>query len=244
MIEVDQSEPQEIARLLDQITEVEVAPNNAMGWADYKYTGVYCYCHNSNVYNCERKTWGDLAAGVDEVEEQLCRQLDLHPGVHARLYIEGVAEPAAGGLLVYSKAQGKNLFMAGLKGSRQTTYNSIVSWLRQQGKYWEVVFTASMAASAVTIGQNYKADQVEEGEHRTNLRMYKKRSYYKNEQAEIIMNASGHVAIGEQKSLALAKHFGTAWRAFKASPQEWMQVPGIGPKLATDYLRNLGRGDI
>lgn len=244
MFEADHSEPQEIVRLLDQMVDIQVVGLNAIGWADYKYDGVFCHCHGSNIYECERKTWMDLVNGIEEVEAQLAGYMDRHPGVHHRLYIEGVAEPAAGGVLVYSKAQGKNVFVAGLKGNRQTTYNSIVSWLHQAGKYWEVVETTSMAATAVALGQHYKADQVEDSEHKTFHRMFKKRSYFKNKQAEIIMNASGEVPFGEVRALAVAKHFGTAWRAFKASPDEWAKVPGVGRNTAVAYLRNLGRGDI
>lgn len=246
MFKGDQSEPQDILRALSMLhnADFEVHPLNAEGWADYVHDGVECFCHGSFTYNTERKTWGDLANGVEDIEEQLARQVRLHPNAHHRLIIEGVAEPAAQGLLVYSKAAGKNVFMGGLKGYRGASYKSIVGWLAQVRKSWEVVYSTSMAASAIQLGEWYSGDQINEDAHTTFKRMFKSVDYSVNPQAQRILGAAGEVRVGPKTAEAIAARFGTAWRAFKAPIDEWVTIPGVGYKTAQEYLRGIGRGDV
>lgn len=242
-IDYDESEPQEIVRMVSMALETEPRELNIHGWADYYYTGVKCYCHGSHEYNTERKTWRDLLS-LEDVETQLQRQMTLHPGVHHRLIIEGAIEPAAKGVLIYTKQQGKNAMFAGNIGERSSAFKGIYSWLRQIGKYWEIIPTSTMAGTAGALVALYAADQVEEEEHQTLRRMFKEYHYTPNAQAAIILGASGKVKIGPAKAEAIAKHFGTAWRAFKAPMEEWVKVPGIGKALATEYLRSIGRPDV
>ena len=244
MFKVDEHEPMEIVRLLGAVKDIDVTALNAAGHTDYLYDGAECYCHKSTLYETERKTWNDLITDFDGVEEQLGRQMDLHKGTHLRLLIEGVVEPALKGVLVYTKAQGQNAMRAGLRGNQQQAFKNLMARIHQVGKYWELVFTNSMPATAVTIGVYYDADQVSEDQHTTFNRIFKARNFRANPQAERILGASGDVRLGPVKAEAVAKHFGTAIRAFSASPQEWIQVDGIGEVLARQYLRGLGRGDV
>lgn len=244
MIRVDLHEPPEIVRLLDMAAEIEVANWNMDGWADYSYEAEPCYCHNSTTVNVERKTWDDLNNGLEEIEEQLGRQMDLHPGVHQRLHIEGISEPAPKGVTIWRPDRGQATIRGKSFGDRQGAYQSISNWLAQVGKYWEVTFSSTYAGTATTIAARYKADQVLEEEHKTFLRMFKKRTYNKNPQAEIILNASGGTRFGPLDAEKVAQFFGTAIRAWKASPEEWCKVPGIGRVTAVNYLRGIGRGDV
>lgn len=244
MIEVDEHEPLEIVRLLEPTLDVDLKSLNANGWADYKYTGEECFCHGSTIYNVERKTWDDLSNGIESVEEQLGNQMRLHPDVHSTLIIEGVAEPAIRGILVYRKMPGQNAFRSGLRGNRTQAFKSVRAWLRQVKKYWDVVFTYSMADTAVTVQAMYEADQKEEDQHSTFKRVFKDYSYRANPQVQRVLGASGEVRFGPVQAEAVVKKFGTAWRAFKAEPEEWMQIPGIGEITARQYLRGLGRGDV
>lgn len=243
-LQADETEPQEVLRLLDQKYDLDVGPWNKAGWADYHYTGVPCFCHGSSEYNCERKTWGDLSNGIEDIEMQLANQMDKHPGIHHRLLIEGIAEPAAKGLLLYTKAQGQNVFRAGLRGEKVQQYKSIMAWLHQVGKYWEVVWTPSMAATAITVAAFYDGDQVQEESHGTFHRIFKQYDYRADPQAVRIMGAAADVPLGPVRAEAVAKHFGTAYRAYTGSVSEWVKVPGIGEVLARKYLRGLGRGDV
>lgn len=242
----DFHEPSEILSRLEQVAflqDLEVSALNDSGWADYYYTGSPCYCHNSTEYNCERKTWRDLL-DLESVEAQLQNQLIKHPTAHHRFYLEGVAEPAVKGIYLYSKAQGQNVFRAGLIGERQQTYKQITNWLHQIGKYWEVVQTASMAGTANAIAANYEADQREENSHGTLKRMFKPYDYHPDPQVMRIMGGAGDVPVGPKLAEAIIKKFGTSYRAWKAPMEEWLEVPGIGNKLATNYLRGIGRGDV
>src|SRR5262245_47379894 len=110
--QADEHEPVEILRLLEPalIGGIEQMPLNAQGWADYLWTGEACFCHQSSIYNTERKTWQDLGNGIEEIEAQLLNQLQTHPNVHHTLIVEGVVEPAMRGLYFYTKNPGQNSF--------------------------------------------------------------------------------------------------------------------------------------
>lgn len=241
--EADYHEPPDILRMLEPaIVDMEVKALNAEGWADYRYDAAPCFCHESTVFNCERKTWGDLTNGIEEIEEQLGRQLDAHPGVHHRLYIEGVAEPAVQGIYLYTQAKGQSVMKAGLKGNKSQTYKNIMAWLHQVGKYWEVVWTNSYSGTASTIVAHYNADQDFEDSHKTFHRYFKERHFNMDPQVAKVLGAAPK-GFGPEAAAAVVKRFGTAWRAFKAEPEEWMTIPGIGEITARKYLRELGRGD-
>lgn len=242
-IEADETEPAEITRLIGQALDIDVHGLNKKGWADYYYTGEDCYCHDSNIYNNERKTWLDILNGIEDVEIQLAWQLQAHPRAHHRLFIEGLVEPAAMGLYVYKKAQGKNMFLAGNQGKQAATYTKLMAWLHQVSKYWEVVWTPTMAATAMTIVAYYKADQIPEEEHETFHRTFKMQDYHVDIQTMKILNASPK-GFGPAAAEAVKKRFGTAWRAWKAPLSEWLEVPGIGRVTAEKYLREIGRGDV
>ncbi len=244
--EVDEHEPQHLVRLLDlAINDLEMKPLNVTGWADYRYTtNTPCFCHKSYIFNCERKTWADLCAGVDEIEIQLAKQLDRWPGVHHRLYIEGVAEPAMKGVLLYTKDQGRNQMRAGLRGEQQGSYKRIINWLHQAGKYWEIVHTPTMDATAITIAANYEADQEDEESHHTFHRMFKEYNYKYNPHAAFLLNTSGTVRMGTSQAEALANKFGTYWKAIHADPEEWFSMSGIGEGTARRFMNGLGRTDV
>lgn len=240
---VDEHEPGDIARFLDMAHDVEVGPWNAQGGPDYGYTGVECYCHESNQYNTERKTWLDML-DLESVEAQIQKWVLEHRNEHNRLVLEGVVEPAVKGILIYSRDKSQNVLRAGLRGDQQQTYKAIMAWLRQIGKYVEVMQTSTPAASAIALSAWYTADQIEEEGHKTLMRVFKNLDYRVNPQEQRILSGAGRVPIGPVKAEALVKHFGTAWRAWSASVEEWEKVPGIGRKLAQDYLRGIGRGNV
>lgn len=241
----DEHEPAEILRLLGQVKDIDldVKPLNSKGWADYFYTAEFCHCHEACEYNTERKTFSDLVHGIDEIEVQLAWQMEQHPYVHNRLIIEGVIEPAVKGVYLYRKQFGKNVFTAGLQGTQAGEYSKIIGWLHQVSKYWEVVYSPSMASTAMIIASYFKADQVPDDEHDTFHRTFKSRNYHVDEQVLKIMNA-GPKGFGPKAAEAVKARFGTAWRAWKAPLDEWLEVPGIGKLTAQKYLREIGRGDV
>ena len=243
MIEVDEHEPLEIVRWLDVATEIEQTDLNAQGWADYRYTGEECFCHGASTYNTERKTWSDLGGGIEAVEAQLLNQFQSHPEVHHRLIVEGVVEPAPKGLIYYTKSPGQNMFRSSLRGERTQAMKSIRAWLHQVGKYCEVVFTFGYTDTAITLASYYEADQVPEDEHTTFKRMFKTSTFRANPQAEAILGASPK-GFGPSRAEAVAKHFGLAWKAFKAPVEEWVRIPGVGEITARQYLRHIGRTDV
>lgn len=239
----DNTEPSEITRLIGMVKDLDVCALNKEGWADYYYDGEFCFCHSSNEYNNERKTWDDLTNGIEEIEMQLANQLMLHPHAHNRLWIEGVVEPSANGIYVYRKAPGKNEYRAGLKGTQTQTYRKIIAWLHQVSKFWDVVYTNSMPSTAMGLVAYYDADQVPEEGHQTFHRVFKEFNYQVDPQVQKILNA-GPKGFGVKAAESVAKHFGTAWRAWKSEPEEWMLIPGIGESTARKYLREMGRGDV
>jgi hypothetical protein len=240
----DEHEPQEILRLLEHtVKPFDIRDHIHLGLPDYVYSGQPCYCHNSEWFITERKTWDDVVNDLPGVEKQLSHYMEMYPEVHKKFYLEGVVEPAMKGILVYKKAQ-SNMFRAGLRGSQQNTYAAIASWLHQVKKYWDVTQTSSQAETAMCLALDYAADNKVEESHNTFMRMFKERQWKMNPQAELILGASGAVKFGPERAEAVAKHFYTAWRAWKAQPEEWMQIPGIGESTARQYLRNIGRSDV
>src|SRR5713101_2028017 len=86
MIICDVHEPDNIVLLIQQAVPAPTQALNEQVWGDYKWEGVFGHIHH-----WERKTWNELCAGLESIEDQLRREQQAHPDATLGLIIEGVA---------------------------------------------------------------------------------------------------------------------------------------------------------
>ncbi|MFZ5501008.1 MAG: hypothetical protein ACOY58_03740, partial [Candidatus Micrarchaeota archaeon] len=217
------------------VVPVEYPSNlNDQGHADYLWQ-----CQDGSEQEFERKTWHELLADLDSIEEQLRKQMQSHPRIRHGLLVEGVALPVFSGVAVYRKTQ-KGYMVPGQTYNR--SLNAVYAWLYEVGKYMEVYFSPGLEATATMLCRFYLADQKEE--HTTFRRHLKVANWHPNEQVRRLMGVSQGVKIGETKAQGLIAKYGTVWNVLRASPEQLTLVEGIGMKLARDLLRAVGRPDV
>lgn len=241
MFKADVHEPMDIARLIQpSVKTFQIENLNDAGWADY----VWQIPAEKRARNTERKTWGDLVSNLDEVELLIGRHLLNHPEARNTLLIEGVAEPAPQGVLLYRKRQGQNIMLGAVeKDRRYGLFKDIYAWLNQVSNYVELTFTASYSATASALHAMYENDQ--KLEHTTLRRHLKITTFHPNVQVMRLMGIAGNdTNLGAVKCERLIAHFGTVWNVCDADPMEIATVDGIGLNTAKTFLRKIGRGDV
>lgn len=241
MIDIDRSEPLEVVRLIDQAVDCQIVSLNDEGFADYRWTGELPGWAGRHI---ERKTWQNLVSELDDVEDLIRRQIRAHPNWKHTLLIEGTMEPAPLGVLLYRKAQGKNI-MTGVQAATKGSFSKVYGWLNQASKYTEVIPTASMAASAIALVCMYKGDQEPEDSHLTFRRNFKRVTWNPNPQVTRLLGAaSNDTNIGVKTAEEIIKEFPTLYKVVTASPEQLAKVKGVGIGTAKTFLRSVGRLDI
>jgi len=234
----DSHEPLDAGRAAVMLAAVPVLirPLNDEGYADYLWPGA------DGWHQWERKQVGELAAGLDSVEDQLRREAQAHPEVKLGLLVEGVATPSAFGTQIWSKPRGTGRDVW-YKGREQTLrYAMIAAWLYQIGKFVEVVHTADYMSTCATLVAMYQSDQKEN--HTTMERYLKPITWRPNKQVESLIAIGHGVGIGAAKAEALIKKHGTIYNILMADPKVLATTDGIGKVLATRLLRSVGRPDV
>jgi ERCC4-type nuclease len=186
----------------------------------------------------ERKTWGEILANVDAVEDQLRRHMKNQPKDRLLFVLEGQIDPSSDGIYTIQKARGGSVWVRGHRSG--TNLGRIYSFLYNASEYVEVFQTPSYEGTCQFLVQAYKQDQKEE--HHTFSRYFKKVTFYPNPQVMQLMGLLP--GLGEVKCEALIAKFTTVWNVLNASPWELQSVEGIGPKLSTNLLRRIGRTDV
>ena len=234
---IDVHEPEEALPVLAPVIPCAVQPLNSEGYADYLWTGV------EGRQQAERKTWYEILAGIDSVEDQLRRQLAAHPDVRLILIVEGVAVPSPTGTTIFKETTkgkrhlfyaGKSYFLGPMKGA--------YAWLYEVGKYIEVYQTPTYGATLSMLTSFYKADQ--KAEHGTFHRYLKDITFHPNPMVQRLMGMGNHLGIGPARAEALIKRFGTVLNVAQASPEALAAVEGMGKTGAIKFLRGIGRPDI
>lgn len=244
VFDADIHEPTEILGLISHVLDIDRANLNTEGLMDYRWTG-----ENPEPFSqVERKTWEDVATinALNEVEEQLRRQLHLHPEAKNRLLLEGAMEPTFDGVIVYTRMKGKDV----LNGRHQKTsvghFKSVMSWVASVSEYMEVLFSASYAGTASTLIALYEHDNKPLDEHSTFRRHFKVNNWKPNPQVTKMLGVTANhephwgVVICER----LIARFGTVWRVCQASPREIAEVNGVSEASAKQFLRAIGRLDV
>ncbi|KKM79520.1 hypothetical protein LCGC14_1349100 [marine sediment metagenome] len=234
---IDVHEPAEALPTLSPVIPCAVQPLNSEGYADYLWTGV------DGRQQVERKTWYEILADLDSIENQLRRQLQAHPNVRLILVVEGVAVPSPTGTTVFKETTkgkrhlfyaGKSYFLGPMKGA--------YAWLYEVGKYIEVHQTPTYGSTLNMLTQFYKADQ-KEG-HTTFQRYLKEMTFHPNPMVVRLMGMGSHLGIGPARAEALIRKFGTVYNVATASPEQLAAIDGMGKAIAVKFLRGIGRPDV
>ena len=236
MLEVDQHEPTERALpLMSTSVPCRVEVLNERLWADYRWKGL-----DGRWTQVERKTWGEVLANVDAVEDQLRRHMKNQPEARLLFVLEGMVDSNSDGVHVLKAANNGNVWVKGYRSG--TRIGRIYSWLYNASEYVEVFQTFSYELTCQFLVQAYQQDQKEEHLHKTFNRYFKKTTFHPNPQVLALIGMAP--GLGEVKAEALIARFSTVWNVLNASPKELMEVAGIGPTMATTLLRRIGRPDV
>lgn len=240
---IDTNEPKEVFVLAKPAIEAtRIVPLNSDGYADYRWRTA-----DNKVKQVERKTWGELLANTDKVEEQLHRHLSKHPSVELVFLLEGLVEPTnTGGSRVLNKQ--KNGYIT--KGREyHSNLSGVYAWLYQVGKYCEVIQTPSLHESIIALTAMYRADQ--KVEHNTFHRHIKQLDFHPDPRVVTLMGMSP--GLGAVRSANLIAKFISPWNILSAgfngeivvkNKYDLTQVNGIGKVLVDNMLRNIGRPDV
>jgi ERCC4-type nuclease len=228
----DSHEPDEMARLLTTCVSLEIEALNEHGYADYLWED-----YEGKLVQVERKTWNELLADLDSVEEQVRKEIVNNPDVRTMLVVEGTAIPTVSGTTTLGPTRGSILVP---KSNYSRHIQMVYGWLYQVEKHCEVYMTSCLHSTARALIAFCQADQKED--HNTFSRYIKQIQFDPNPQVQMLMNM--YSGLGEVKAKALIEDFGTVWRVLHSSPEQLQIVGGIGNKIALKLLRGVGRTDI
>lgn len=241
MFELDVNEP--TAQALSLIgpalnNNVHVSALNVNGWADYRWQrldGVWV--------NAERKTWPEILANVDAVEDQLRRHIADQPKAIQVFILEGwVEESMMGTHVIQQMGKGNGNTLYGKGRASATRLNRIYSWLYSASQYVNVMQTGSFEQTCQMLVQMYKQDNKEETEKKIFSRYYKQTNWHPD---PMVLKLIGiEPGLGEVRATALIARFSTVWNVLSATPKELTQVPGIGMTIANKLLSGVGRSDV
>lgn len=229
----DVHEPKDFIKNVVSSVPCSVEVLNERNWADYRWMGKNGYTQ------VERKTWPEILANVDAVEDQLRRHKKNQPDARLLFVLEGMVDVDSMGTYSLRETKGGGFWGRGYKSG--TRISRVYSWLYNASEYVEVFQTGNYAMTCQFLVQAYKQDQKEE-EHTTFARHFKKMTFHPNPQVLMLMGMIP--GLGEVKSEALIARFNTVWNIVSANPADLMDVEGIGVKTAYTMLQRIGRVDV
>ncbi len=234
-IMVDIYEPKEIEDIIKQVVPtIRMTLNHSdEGFADYLW-----FCVDGHRIQVERKQAGEILSSLDDVEEQLGRE--VNNGVEETLLlIEGVAAPVPGlsrTMHTWMKPKsksGRELLIPGKVF--QVNYIGYQAWKSQLDKAGiTIVETFDWEATALTLVALYNNSQ--KLEH-TTLRRYIKQHITVqpfNEHVITLMSIRGG-GLGEGRAKALIERYGTVWYTLN-QPAEELAETLVGEEGKTKRL--------
>jgi len=237
---LDNMEPAEIENLIKQSIDVTRVGLNGKGIADYMWFA----CDNHRI-QVERKQTHEVLGGMDEVEEQLGRE--LQNGVEETiLLVEGICEPVFGlkiATQTWHRAKNKNILIPGR--TYNCSYTGYKAWQNQLDKAGvTIVETFDYTATAMTLVALYQNSQKEE--HKTLRRYIKNRIQIESKNPHILtlMSIKGG-GIGEEIAKALIDRFGTTWYTLNQDAEQLAETivgeKRFGINRAKKLLTAIGR---
>lgn len=214
MLLIDNHEPDLIRRLVSQSVPTAVQGLNQQGFADYLW-----FCIDGHRVQVERKQIDEVLSGMDQVEEQLRRELSN--GVEETLLlIERYCSPVPSVKYeVQSWKRSKDGKIMVPWHKYNTSYSGLQAWKSQLDKAGiTVVETFDDTATAYTLVALYHNSQ--KLEHTTLRRYIKDRLTITpyNNHTLTLMGIKG-VNLGEQRAKALVDRFGTVWYILNQSAE-------------------------
>ena len=205
----------EIENLIAQSVDVTRTGLNGQGMADYLW-----FCCDGHRIQVERKQTDELLASIDNVEEQL--QRELQNGVEETiLLIEGICEPVYGLKLAtqtWRRAKDRNILVP--SRTYNCSYTGYKAWQNQLDKAGvTIVETFDYTATAMTLIALYQNSQKEE--HKTLRRYIKDRIHIESQNLHILnlMSIKGG-GVGEEIAKALIERYGTFWFTINQSAED------------------------
>jgi len=216
---VDVFEPKEIEEILKQVVPtIRMSLNHSEeGFADYLWFAV-----DGHRIQVERKQSGEILSSLDDVEEQLGRE--INNGVEETiLLIEGVCGPVPGfsratQTYIKPKKSSRNMLIEGKKFN--VNYVGLQAWKSQLDKAGiTIVETFDWEATALTLVALYNNSQ--KSEHTTLRRYIKPHITVQpfNEHVLTLMGIRG-VNLGEARAKALIERYGTVWYTISQSAED------------------------
>jgi len=239
---IDNHEPKEIEYLINQaVPTIMPQPGlNSQGFADYMW-----FAYDGHRVQVERKQIYEVLGGINQVEEQLSREMDN--GVEETLLlIEGVCEPVAGlkvATQVWHRAKGKNILIPGKVYN--CSYTGLQAWKSQLDKAGiTVVETFDYTATAMTLVALYQNSQ--ETKHKTLRRYIKDRIFIESRNPHIYnLLAIKGGGVGEEIAKAWIEQFGTFWYTINQDAEVLAEVmvneKRVGTARAKKFLKAIGR---
>lgn len=235
MLEADVHEPEKFLLIASPVVPCKMEVLNEYQWADYRWQD-----YEENWVQVERKTWGEVLASMDAVEDQLRRHLKNRPEARLLFLIEGMVMEDGDGTHILTPTKDGKVFVRGYRHT--ATLNRVYSWLFNVSRYLEVFQVPNYNATVQFLVQAYKQSKKPPEDHKTFNRYFKKVTFHPNPQVLALIGIMP--GIGEVKAEALIDRFTTVYGVLSASPGELAQVDGIGPKLSRTLLQRMGRVDV
>lgn len=240
---IDVNEPHEILPpLIQSIQDAQLYPLNSQGFGDYRWKK-----YNNSYRMVERKTWGEILANPDKVEEQLQRHLTKNPDIELVFMLEGMVSQTEIGAVVLKQTTNKGLYVPGHRYS--TRLSRIYSFLFGLTDYCTVFQTSGLIESACLLVAMYNHDQKEE--HGLLKRHIKQIEFNPDVRVTTLMGATP--GLGDKRASSLVNVAGTPWNVWSAGYCEHSVlkdkytltgVEGIGKGILDNMYRSIGRPDV
>jgi ERCC4-type nuclease len=235
LLEADVHEPKDFLKYVAPSVPCKVEILNERAWADYRWQGA-----DGKWTQVERKTWPEILASVEAVEDQLRRHLKNQPEARLIFVLEGVVDVDAGGVYTVVRAKKNDIWVRGYRSG--TRIARVYSWLYNASQYVEIFQVFNYEQTCQFLVQAYNQDQKPPEEHKTFQRYFKKVTFHPNPQVLMLMGLMP--GLGEAKAEALIDRFTTVWNVLSAGTADIMDVPGIGTVMAHRMLQRIGRTDV
>ena len=222
VVKADIFEPLQIVRGLKQVySDTTHLPLNQHGYADY----VIDKPDSTPDNQWERKQVPEILSSIDSVEDQLRRELQAKPDIPLGLMVEGIAEPAPGGIQTYILATNGAVFRKGkFFKTRYERYEGFLVGLQQMGiTVWRTTSWEGTVEALVRF-QKHALNP----DHTILNRYLKIPMFHPDPHVVTLMGIKG-AEIGPKTAEALIAAFGTAWDVMRQDAETLAEhVPGVG----------------
>lgn len=233
----DRYEPEYIFGLLRQGCPAELWPLNDSGNADYFWFDCF-----GNSRQLERKQWGEVLGGMDRVEIQLRKEIQLADATD--LLIEGVVKATQWGMDAYVWDGLRYRYSHSFGDPdhpQQGLYSKVMAWLWQLEKAGITTwFTFSQEDTARAIATFYRKSQ--EPDHGTLSRYLKPKIHIRelNPQVLSLMGIEG-AGLGRVRAQELIAKFGTVYGVLTAPAEELSSCANMGKATVSKLFKAIGR---